>query len=233
MEIADHGVTGAERRQPHIGDLELAGGHALRDHAADGLGDQLHMGDADVPALLHRDLDHLMQLGIADIAFRVHAIDGLDHLAQPLRRRARLLHDHGCRFLDLAHQGAADALMDRLLGIEEAVDVGRRHPQFLGDVGDRGLRIAELAEQTLRHHENPFSCVRLDMFGNQRHGVLHCSIIRLLQQAEMRALPDRNAAAQDRPLRLRLSRPGSCGTIARRGPAGTARSGRLQQTIRP
>ncbi len=63
------------------GDLELAGGHALRDHLADDAGDALHMGDADVPVLLHRDLDHLVQLVIADIALGVHAVDGGEQLA--------------------------------------------------------------------------------------------------------------------------------------------------------
>src|SRR5262249_23996134 len=40
---------------------------------------------------------------------------------------------------------------------------------FLGNVGHRGLLVADLPEQTLRDHENPLSCVRLDMFRNQRH----------------------------------------------------------------
>ena len=50
--------------------------------------DRLHVRDADFPALLHRDLDHLVQLGIADIAFRVHAMDGGQQLAQAGGRRA-------------------------------------------------------------------------------------------------------------------------------------------------
>ena len=170
MEEFDHRRAGAQRRRLQIGHLELAGRHALRNHAADGPGDQLHMGHADVPALLHGDLHHLMQLGIADIALRVHAVDGFHELAQADGRRTGPRRDGLCRHLDLAHHDPRDALMDRLFRIEKAIDVRRAHAQHLGDVGDGGLLIADLAKQTLRHHENPLACVGFDMFGNQRHG---------------------------------------------------------------
>ena len=137
--------------------------------------------------------------------------------------------------LDPAHQGARDALVDRLFRIEKAIDVGRAHPQHLGDVGDGGLLVADFTEQTLRHHENTFSRIGLDMFGNQRHRggsarSAQCSIIPPPQQVEMRAS---DAAAQYRLALPCRSPRGCCGTRGRRGPAGTARSGRLQQTIRP
>jgi len=56
--------------------------------------------------------------------------------------------------------------VDRLLRIEEAIDVGGAHPQFLGDVGHRGLLVTELPEQTLRHHEDALAGVGFGMFGN-------------------------------------------------------------------
>src|SRR5207248_3004032 len=59
---------------------------------------------------------------------------------------------------------------DRLLRIEKAIDVRRTHAQDLSNVGHGGLLIADLAKQTLGHHENPFAGVGFDMFGNQRHG---------------------------------------------------------------
>ena len=164
-------------------------GGPLRDHQAEGRGDTLHMGDADVPVLLHRDLDHLMQLGITDIALGVHAVDGLHHLAKADRRRPGLPGDPLRLDLDLAHQRPRHALVDRLLRIEEAIDVGGAHPQFLGDVGNRRLLVADLPEQTLRHHENPFPCVSLDIFRNQRHLSSQCSIILRRRQAELRADP--------------------------------------------
>ena len=135
------------------------------------------MGDADVPAFLHRDLDHLVQLGIADIALRVHAVDGFHQLAQAQARRAGPVRDRPGFDLDLAHHGARDALVDRLFRIEKAIDVGRTHPQHLGDVGDRGLLVADLAEQTLRRNENAFPCVGFDMFRNQRHGSAQPSVL--------------------------------------------------------
>jgi hypothetical protein len=87
-------------------------------------------------------------------------------LAQFRRRRPRLGRDFLRRDLDLAHQAPRHALVDRLLGLEEAIDVGRAHPQLFGNVADGGLLVAELTEQTLRHHENPFSRVGFDIFRN-------------------------------------------------------------------
>ena len=161
----------------------------MRDHAADGLGDVLHMGDADLPALLHRDLDHLMQLGIANIAFCVHVVDRGHQFAQAGRGRPGLRGDGLGGHFDLAHQAARHAFVDRLLRVEEAIDVGGAHPQFFGDVGHRRLLVADLPEQTLRHHENPFPGVSLDVFRNQRHVSSQCSIILPRRQAELRADP--------------------------------------------
>ena len=226
--------AGAQRGQLQVGDLEFAGRGALRDHLADGRGDALHMGDADVPALLHRDLDHLVQLGIADIALGVHAMDGLDQLAQARPRRPGPGRDPLRLDLDLAHQGPRHAFVDRLLRIEEAIDVGGAHPQFLGDVGDRGLLVADLPEQTLRHHENPFPGVGFDMFRNQRH--VSCSMFNYSAASASGIACGPlilHVAAQDQAARPGRFLPGSCGTTGRKGPAGTARSGRLQQTNRP
>ncbi len=83
MEEPHHRGADAHRRLRHVIDRELAGRGAVGDDRADGLGHPLHMGDADLPALLHCDLDHLVQLGIADIALAVHAVDRGQKLAQP------------------------------------------------------------------------------------------------------------------------------------------------------
>src|SRR5947209_7712965 len=173
MEEPHHRGADAQRCHRHVGRFELPGRNALRDDACDRLGDRLHVGGADFPALLHRDFHHLMQLGIADIALRVHAVDGGDQFAQAKAGRSRFVGDGRSHVFDLAHQDARDTLVDRLFRIEKAIHVGRAHPQLFGDVGDRGLLIADLPEQPLRHHENPLPCVRLDMFGNQRHDLLN------------------------------------------------------------
>src|SRR5712664_4332379 len=82
MEEPHHRRAGTHRRQRQVGDLKFAGRGTLGDDGADGLGYSLHVSHANVPALLHRDLDHLVQLRIADVAFGIHAMDGCHHLAQ-------------------------------------------------------------------------------------------------------------------------------------------------------
>ena len=52
--------------------------------------------------------------------------------------------------VELAEAALADRLDDGVLGGEEAVDVGRRHAELGGDVGDRGLGEAQPTEQRLR-----------------------------------------------------------------------------------
>src|SRR5258708_7524767 len=180
MEKPHHRGGGAHRRQRYVRRLEFTGRCAFADHGGNGMGDPLHVGDADLPALLHRDLDHLVQLGIADIAFAIHAVDRGHQFAQAGSRRSPLGRDGLGRLFDPAHQGARDALMDRLFRIEKTIDVRRAHPQFFGDIGNRRLLIADLTEQTLRHDENPFSCVGFDMFRDQRHVRAHFSLLYVL-----------------------------------------------------
>ena len=63
---------------------------------------------------------------------------------------------HGAGFVDhLAGDLLQHRLGDRGLGGEEAVDVGRGHAELGGDVADRGLEVAELAEQPLRGLDDP------------------------------------------------------------------------------
>ena len=64
------------------------------------------------------------------------------------RHRAGLLDD-------LAGHLLQHRLGDRRLGGEEAVDVGGRHAELGGDVGDRGLQVAELAVEPLRRLHDP------------------------------------------------------------------------------
>ncbi|MGY3423877.1 hypothetical protein ACVWZW_004352 [Bradyrhizobium sp. F1.13.4] len=169
VEKAHHRRAGAQRGQLQVRRLELAGGHALRDHLADDSGNAFHVVDADVPVLLHRDLDHLVQLIVADIALGVHAMDGGEQLTEARQHRTGPRHDPLRFQLDLAHQRAGHRLMNRLLRFEETIDVGGAHLELLGDVADRGLEIADLAEQPLSHLENTIPGVAFDMFRNQCH----------------------------------------------------------------
>jgi hypothetical protein len=49
---------------------------------------------------------------------------------------------------------AADGLVDFDLGGEETVDVGRRHAEFAGDIGNIGLAVTIVAEEALGAVEN-------------------------------------------------------------------------------
>ena len=63
---------------------------------------------------------------------------------------------HGAGLVDhLAGDLLQHRLGDRGLGGEEAVDVGGRHAELGGDVGDRRLQVAELPVEALRRLHDP------------------------------------------------------------------------------
>jgi hypothetical protein len=70
----------------------------------------------------------------------------------------------GCRNfsrlgLDLAEEVHADSLVDFRFRREEAIDVGGRHVQFMGDIDDRRLLKSDLPEQAFRGRDNPLTSV--------------------------------------------------------------------------
>jgi len=76
------------------------------------------------------------------------ARDALD-VAQALGRGPVLIGDRGNRLFLLALVALQHRLVDRLLGIEEAIDVGGAHPQGFGDVRDGRLLVPDIAEEAL------------------------------------------------------------------------------------
>jgi len=132
---------------------------------------------------------HLVQLGVADIALGIHMVNGGQQLAQAAGRRTRPGRDRLGRLLDPAHQQAGDGLVDRLLRLEEAIDIRRAHPQHLGDVGDGGLLIADFANRRFGHHEDAFPHVGFDssetnVIASLNPALPQCSIIPPRRQAK-------------------------------------------------
>ena len=187
-------------------------------------------------SLLHRDLDHLMQLEIADIALRVHAMDGLHQVAQAGAAGPGVRAIRWASSSTSPISARATPSWIAFFEIEEAIDVGGAHPQLFGDIGDRGLLVADLRGTgappprgsapgcRFRYVPKPASCVRLFFnvhlfggFSKRKCGLCLAFMLR----------------CGSRLLGRSRFLPGSCGTRGRRGPAGTARSGRLQQTNRP
>ena len=57
--------------------------------------------------------------------------------------------DRPCALLELGQAPPADRFDDGVLGGEEPIDVGRRHLEFRGNVGDRCLGKAQPPEQPI------------------------------------------------------------------------------------
>ena len=201
-------------RQRHVGDLEFARGDALADDGADDLADQLDMRVADVPVLLHRDRDHLVQLGIADIALAVHAVDGRQQLAQPAGRRTGPRRDRLRRFLHLAHQQRAprpdgspssNRRSDRRWPGSSAAP-WRCRPRWSSDSRSRGTDAPPPRESALacrvRYGRKPASCqdsiyLNVQLFG--RLGKRKCEL--LLALMLRRKIDSRRAPRSSRLLR--------------------------------
>jgi hypothetical protein len=111
----------------------------------------------DGPALDHGDLHYLVHALAAGVAVGVHAVDGVDEIAEASGSRLGASDDRVQGRLDLPHQALGDGLVDRLLRVEEAVDVGRAHAQGLGDVGDGGLLIPDFTEQPGGRVDDPLA----------------------------------------------------------------------------
>ena len=130
--------------------LELAALDAVAQDHLDHRADELLVRADGVPVVLHRDQDDVVNALIRQVIFLVIGEDLEEQALDPLRRRAARASDRPGALLELAQATLADRLDDRVLGGEEPVDVGRRHPELGRDVGHRRLGEAEPAEQRLR-----------------------------------------------------------------------------------
>ncbi len=226
-----HGGAGAHGCQFDVPSLKLTLGSTVRDDTADGNGDALHMSSADIPTLFHGDGDHLMQLGIADIAFGIHLMDRRQQFAEPRGGRLRIFSNRSSGLFNFPHQPLRHGRDDRLLRIEEAIDVRRAHPEHLGDISHGGLLVADFTKQLFRDHNDAAPHIGFDVIRNQSHLGVQSSVIR--QQAE-RPVACRDGAVRDdphpHPIRVH---PGSCETIAHRGREDTTTSRTSPQTIHP
>ena len=150
----DGGAAKAARSDHGILFCELARLDPLANDLGDQVVDAVDVLVDDMPVALEGDDDHLMHLFLVE-----HRLDGqavlLMHVAaQTVRSADRQLRGRTGHLVDGAEHAAADRLMDLHLRGKEAVDVGRRHAEIAGDVGDVGLGIAVVAEQPLGRIED-------------------------------------------------------------------------------
>src|SRR5215475_12255407 len=96
-------------------------------------------------------------------------MDSRQQFTQARRGASLAVGDRLSRLFDLTHQPSGNAGIDRLLGVEKAVNVRRAHSQCLGDVGYRCLLVADLAKQALRGNQYLFPHIPFDVVGHVTH----------------------------------------------------------------
>ena len=136
--------------------VELAGPDPVGDDRGGDLAQRRLVPADHVPVLLDRGVHHRVHPAVGEAALADGGVAGADDPAQLLLGGEGRVGGHRAGLLDhLAGHLLQHRLGDRGLGGEEAVDVGRRHAELGGDVGDRGLEVAELAEEPLRRLHDP------------------------------------------------------------------------------
>ncbi len=154
--------------------LEFAGLDAVAQDQLDRRAHDFLVRHDGVPALLHRDHDDVINLLIFQKIFLVIGEHFEQQPLQPFARRAARARDRPHLVFELAKAALADGLHDRDFGREKAVDIGRRHAEFRGDVGDRGFGIAKPAEQRFGGFHDP----RAGIFGLELGLGVHRAICR-------------------------------------------------------
>ena len=107
--------------------LELAGLDAV---TQDQFGDRAHdvlVGADGVPVVLDRHQHHVVDALLGDQVFLMIGEDLEEQPLHPLGRRPLERATAQALLLELGQAALADRLDDRILGGEEAVDIGRRH----------------------------------------------------------------------------------------------------------
>jgi len=103
----------------------------------------------DRPIFIERRFDEFVQFAIGLEALRIRLFNRSYDSAQFFACGACMLDDVVDRGFDLAQEAASDRLVDFGLRREKPVNVGWRHAQIAGNIRNRGLLEADLAEQTL------------------------------------------------------------------------------------
>ena len=125
---ADHRGSDATGGLSRLHRPELAPGYTVGHDPAQHEVEALDMGDDRVPALLHCRADHLLHSGMSGEAGGVEPIGCGKDVAQPLGGGTILGGDAGDRLFLLALVALQHGFVDRLLGVEEAVDIRGAHP---------------------------------------------------------------------------------------------------------
>ena len=157
------------RRKGGITYRKLARCHAAHDDLLQNRCHAFRVPQHDRPIFDYRRFNQIVQAAVHNVLFGVDLFDGSEQVAYSLRggaaRSSRL-----CRLgLDLAEEVHADSLVDFGFRREEAIDVGRRHVQFAGDIGNRRLLESHLLEQALRDFDNQFTSVFLPNVTSHLH----------------------------------------------------------------
>ena len=111
------------------------------------------------PILDYRRINQIVQLTVEHILFKVCRFDEPDQIAYSLHSGAAGCRNFSRLGLDLAEEVHADSLVYFRFRREEAIDVGGRHVQFMGDIEDRRLLISDLPEQAFRGRDNQLTNV--------------------------------------------------------------------------
>ena len=98
------------------------------------------------PHFLDRDLHDLVHPRVIGHLVAHQAVQRHHHRRNALRGRAGPVEFVPRRLQEFAEQARANRLIERLLGGEEPIDIGARHPRLVGDVGD-GRPRPELPEK--------------------------------------------------------------------------------------
>ena len=131
----------------------------VRHHPFQCRADPVDMVPAHPPTLRHGGFHHLMDARVVLAALDTVAVKLPDDFRDPLVRAEAGSHgDARDQCLDLTGDAFDHRLVDGFLRFEESIDIGRAHPERLGDVGDGGLLVADLAKETLCRRQNPASC---------------------------------------------------------------------------
>jgi hypothetical protein len=152
-----------------VSQRKLTRRHAARNDLLQNRSHAFIMPPHDRPIFGYRGFDQIMQLAVEHILLAVGLSDRPDQVAYSLRSGAAGRRNFFRLGLDLAKEVHADSLIDFRFRREETIDVGRRHVQFAGDIGNRRLLESDLSEQAFRDLDNQLMSVLFFGFSFSPH----------------------------------------------------------------
>ena len=171
MEDADMGLLEQRRGLHRVAHREFACHHAFADNLGEDDGQSQDIGLHHAPAFDDGILDHVVEPALLGEIVLVVAMDGENHLAEPIRRRLVLLSGDAAHLVGAdIEQTPGDLLADCRLGREEAIDIGRAHAERPGNIRHCRLGITDTPEMLLRHDEDALAGFFRREAGFRGHG---------------------------------------------------------------